>query len=251
LEDESDDFAKRLFWLVAQRLGTPVSQSAAGERLFAVQDAGFAESDRRARGPNTRKRLSFHTDRCDVIGFLCVRQALEGGQNDVVSSVTLFNRILVQRPDLCRTLMESYLYQRHNVDHGNALAYCEQPIFSITKGHFAANCLRVLIERAYASPETPDMTDLQREALDYLEATAEDETLFHRFRLERGDMLFLNNWVTLHRRLQFVDHPEPDHKRLLYRAWLSMPNSRPLDPRFAANYGSTEAGAVRGGMRAR
>ena len=31
-------------------------------------------------GPNTRKRLSFHTDRCDVIGFLCLRQARSGAR---------------------------------------------------------------------------------------------------------------------------------------------------------------------------
>ena len=251
LEGDSDAFAKQLFWLVAQRLGTPVSQSAQGERLFAVQDAGFGDADRRARGPNTRKRLSFHTDRCDVIGFLCVRQAQQGGENDVISSVTLFNRILAARPDLCRTLMEPYLYQRHNVDEGNQLAYCAQPIFSIFRGHFAANCLRVLIERAYASPDVPDMTPIQREALDYLEQTAEDETLYHRFRLAPGDLLFLNNWVTFHRRTEFVDHAEPTKKRLLLRAWLSMPNNRPIDPRFADHYGNTEGGAVRGGMRPR
>ena len=28
-----------------------------------------------------------------------------------------------------------------------------------------------------------------------------------------------------------------------------MPNSRPLDPLFADNYGAVEAGAIRGGMR--
>ena len=35
-----------------------------------------------------------------------------------------------------------------------------------------------------------------------------------------------------------------------WRVWLSMPNSRPIDPMFAGNYGATEAGAIRGGMQA-
>ena len=248
-ESVSEDLAKRAMWCICRQVGTPISQSATGERMFSVRDAGFAENDSRARGPNTRKKLSFHTDRCDVIAFLCYRQAMSGGENDIVSSVTLYNEMLRGDQQLVETLMESYLYKRHNVDRGNALPYVEQPIFSVYRGHFAANLLRVLIERAYAMPETPDMSEPQKAALDTLEATAERPELRVTFRQEAGDILFLNNFVTFHRRTEFVDHVEPVNKRHLLRVWLSMPNSRPLDPRFAGNYGSTEAGAIRGGMQ--
>lgn len=74
--------------------------------------------------------------------------------------------------------------------------------------------------------------------------------MFHRFIQRPGDVLFLNNWVTLHRRTEFNDFPEPERKRHILRIWLSMPNSRPLDPMFRENYGAVEAGALRGGMRA-
>lgn len=239
---------KLMFWQICRQLGTPVSQSALGERLFDVRDAGFANDDQRARGPNTRKKLSFHTDRCDVIGFLCYRQAKQGGDNLIVSSISLFNTMLEERPDLVDVLMQPYLYQRHNVDVGNEKSYIEQPIFSIHQGHFAANLLRVLIERAYAAPDTPAMSDLQREALDYLEDLASQPRMHFCFRQSAGDMLFLNNFVTLHRRTEFEDHEQPDRRRHLFRIWLSMPNSRPLAPAFAGNYGDTAAGAIRGGM---
>ena len=61
--------------------------------------------------------------------------------------------------------------------------------------------------------------------------------------------MLLNNWVTFHRRTAFEDWDEPSRKRHILRAWLSVPNSRPLDPLFKDNYGATEAGAIRGGMR--
>lgn len=247
--DEAD--ARRIFWGLARHIGTPISQSATGERIFSVRDEGFGEGDARARGPNTRKRLSFHTDRCDVIGFLCLKQAKSGGENEVVSSMTLYNQVLERRPDLLAVLMQPYYYQRHNVDTGNDLPYCQQPIFSFHDGHFACNLLRVLIERAYQMPDVPAMTDQQREALDYVETLAEDESLHVRFRQQPGDILFLNNWVTLHRRSEFEDYPELERRRHLLRIWLSVPNSRPLDPAFAANYGATAAGAIRGGMRAK
>ena len=61
--------------------------------------------------------------------------------------------------------------------------------------------------------------------------------------------MFMNTWVTLHKRSAFEDWPEPERRRQILRIWLSMPNSRPLDPMFADNYGAVSAGALRGGMR--
>ncbi len=246
----TEEEAQRIFWGLSRHVGTPVSQSAAGEKLFAVRDAGYAENDPRMRGPNSKKKLSFHTDRCDVIGFLCWRQAKAGGENEVVSSMSVHNEILRRRPDLLRVLSEPYVYKRHTVDGGNERAFCRQPIFAFHEGHFACAFLRVLIDRADADPDLPDLRPEQREAMDFLEEVAGDPALHVRFRQDPGDILFLNNWVTLHRRTGFEDHEDPAEKRCLFRLWLSVPNSRPLDPQFAENYGATEAGAIRGGMKA-
>ena len=72
----SEQQANRVFWGMVQHVGTPVSQSATGERVFHVRDQGYLSDDPRARGPNTRKRLSFHTDRCDVIASANVSLSL-------------------------------------------------------------------------------------------------------------------------------------------------------------------------------
>jgi Taurine catabolism dioxygenase TauD, TfdA family len=245
----SEEGATRAFWGLVQHIGTPLSQSAIGERIFHVRDEGFPDGDPRARGPNTRKRLSFHTDRCDVIAFMCLKQARSGGENDIVSSAALHNEVLRRRPELLAELMQPYYYQRHNVDHGNELKSCRQPIFSFCEGHFAGSYLRVLIDRAYGSSQLPDMSPQQCEALDFLEEVAEDPAMHVRIRQEPGDILLLNNWITFHRRTEFEDSPDPEQRRHILRAWLSMPNSRPIDPMFKDNYGSTEAGAIRGGMR--
>jgi hypothetical protein len=245
------DLLRSLFLAVAREIGTPLSQSADGDLIFSVQNAGFADDDPRARGPNTRKKLSFHTDRCDVIGFLCIRQARAGGENQLVSSAALFNEILHRRPDLLNVLMQPYYYQRHNVDTGNETPFTRQPIFAFRDGYFHANFLRVLIERAHANPDLPEMTSVQREALDFLEEVAAEPAMHVTFRQQPGDIVFMNNWLTLHRRTEFEDHDDHELRRHILRVWLSMPNSRPIDPLFAGNYGATEAGAIRGGMRAR
>ncbi|MEM9409701.1 MAG: TauD/TfdA family dioxygenase [Planctomycetota bacterium] len=240
---------ERLFLKLASQLGTPLSQSAEGQLVFSVRNAGFADADPRARGPNTKKKLSFHTDRCDVIGFLCIQPAKSGGENQLVSSAALFNEILNQRPDLLEQLMQPYCYQRHGFDTANELPYTKQPIFSFFEGKFAANFLRVLIERAHKNPELPPMTELQIEALDFLELLADQPGMHVTFRQQPGDIVFMNNWITLHRRHEFEDDDDPKLRRHILRVWLSMPNSRAVDPRFAGNYGATAAGAIRGGIK--
>ncbi|MEM9803350.1 MAG: TauD/TfdA family dioxygenase [Planctomycetota bacterium] len=234
------------------RLGTPVSQSADGDTLLHVRDAGFAPSDPRFRGPYSNRRLSFHTDRCDVIAFLCVRPARAGGENHVLSSIALRKALREHAPHHAVVLERDALpYLRHTVDEGNQRPYALVPVFTEHDGRFAGSLLRVLIDRADASPEAPDLTDEQRAALDALEEIAEEPRLYASFRLEAGDLLLLNNWTTFHRRTAFEDDPDPSARRHLMRVWLSMPNSRPLDPRFEDHFGATAAGAVRGGMPAR
>lgn len=241
--------ARRLFAAVGAVVGRPVSQSAAGETVFSVRDEGYQIGHPQARGPNTKKRLSFHTDRCDVIAFACLHPAATGGENQIVSAPAVFNAILATRPDLLEVLMQPFYYLRHNVDAGNARPWCRQPVFSFCEGRFAACYLRVLIDRAHASAEAPDLTASQQEALDLLDATCADPAMHFTFRQNRGDLLFLNNWVVLHRREEFTDDPDPARRRHLLRMWLSPPNSRPIDPAFADNYGDVRGGVERGGMR--
>ncbi|MFT5128662.1 MAG: hypothetical protein ACI8W8_002280 [Rhodothermales bacterium] len=249
IADSAEPAVRGAFLRLASEIGTALSQAADGSRIFSVRDAGFAKDDPRARGPNTSKRLSFHTDRCDVIGFLCLQDAMHGGDNEIVNSRAVYERIALERPDLLEILKQPFYYKRHTVDLGNAQPWCQQPIFSFCEGQFACSFLRVLIERAHADPALPSLTDLQVEALDFLEDTAAKPDLFLRFRQHPGDLLLLNNWAILHRRTAFEDWPEPERRRHILRAWLAVPNSRPLDPMFAANYGDVRAGAIRGGMR--
>ncbi|MEM8960910.1 MAG: TauD/TfdA family dioxygenase [Acidobacteriota bacterium] len=238
----------RVFWGLSRHLGTPISQSATGERIFHVRDAGFGKGHAKARGPNTRNALRFHCDRCDVIGFLCLNQARTGGENFLISSIVVHNEILARRPDLLDELYRPWYYKTHNVDTSNPDPWCHQPIFAIEDGHFVGYVLRVLIDRAYELPELPDMTAKQKEALDFLDAVCAEPELHYSFRQAPGDMLFVNNFSTFHSRSEFEDWDEPEKRRHLLRIWLSVPNSRPLPASFAGSFGRTGAGEIRGGI---
>ena len=86
------------------------------------------------------------------------------------------------------------------------------------------------------------------EALDAIESLANQPGISAGILQQPGDMLFMNNWVTLHRRSGFEDYPEPERKRHILRVWISPPNNRQIDPLFMDNYGAVDAGSIRGGM---
>ena len=89
-------------------------------------------------------------------------------------------------------------------------------------------------------------TRAQNEPLDLLAPVAEE--LCCHMELEEGDIQILNNHVTYHSRTGYEDHDDPARKRLLFRVWLSTPDNRPLPKAEGVIWGSTEAGAIRGGV---
>ena len=115
----SDDDIRQIFWGLGRQLGTAVYQNARGEimgevrdetrlsdKTFEASEAGKVVSSRaraRSAGP-----LRWHTDRCDVIALLCVRNAKAGGISKLTSIVTIYNEILRRRPDLLALLCQDY-----------------------------------------------------------------------------------------------------------------------------------------------
>ncbi len=248
--DHDEETLSRMLLNLAGSIGTPVSQNVAGDRLFRVANAGLSAGDPRSRGPNSSNALTFHSDRADVIGFLCVRSAAEGGESIVVSAGAIHNEIARTRPDLLERLYQPFFWQRHNIDTANEHPWYEMPVFARRGGQLAITLMQVLIERAHQSQELPDLDPAQREALDTVQRLASDPAFQLCFRQQPGELLLLNNYVTLHSRTAFSDPPRAPG-RLILRVWISVPNSRPLPESWAAHYGGHEAGALRGGIRER
>src|SRR5262249_28763581 len=95
-------------------------------------------------------------------------------------------------------------------------------------------------------PGVPPLTAGQREATELLMTLADELSFAMRF--EPGDMQLVNNHVIYHARTAFEDDRASGQVRLLYRIWLSLPNSRALPPAHEVLWGSIKAGAVGGGI---
>ena len=121
-----EDDLRRIYFGLGTHLGTPVFQNRSGELMRAIRDEGahvgrtygetkdqkgttFLSSYARTL---TNGGLRFHTDRTDVVGLLCVRQARKGGVSTLASTPAIHNAILAKRPDLLDALFTDYWRSR-------------------------------------------------------------------------------------------------------------------------------------------
>jgi hypothetical protein len=245
LPDVPAELLRVVLWAIGLHLGMPVSQSKFGELLGEVKDTGEKLGLPGSRGYRTGGALRFHTDRCDAVALLCVRQSDTGGDSLIASTPALHHAMLERRPDLLALLFEPWSHSRQQEQRPGQLPWYRNPIFAVHEGRFTSQYSRSYVESAQRFPEVPRLTPTQNEALDLLAELADQLAL--RTRMEPGDIQLLNNHVTYHARTAFVDQ-DPAEKRLLYRLWLSMPNSRALPDAFSELWGPTAAGALRGGV---
>ncbi|MDP6707845.1 MAG: TauD/TfdA family dioxygenase [Alphaproteobacteria bacterium] len=254
---------RALFFGLGQNLGTPVSMSKDGMMMSEVTDEGAAAADRygalqsddgdgdesflssRARVHSTG-RLRYHTDRADVVALLCVAKAKQGGVNKLASVPRVHNEMLARRPDLLEFLFQDYYRSRLGEEFGDNASWYAVPVFALRDGHFTTHYSRTYIEAAQLNDEVPKMAQEHWQAIELMAEIAE-EVAFETCQAP-GEIQLLNSHVTFHARTAYEDHPEPERRRLLYRLWLSMANSRPLPESFAVLFRDVRPGAVRGGI---
>src|SRR3546814_16573410 len=106
---------RRIWYGLGCHLGSPMYQNRRGEVMREIKDQGmgvgaklygatvdasgkpFLSSGARTLSPG---QLSFHTDLCDVVGLMFVRQHLQDGVSQLASSATVYNETMARRPYL-------------------------------------------------------------------------------------------------------------------------------------------------------
>jgi hypothetical protein len=247
LERYDDEQAAALFFGLGSHLGSARRQNAAGDILGHVRDVGAKGSDSSKRIYQTSERQTFHTDSCDVVGLLCLREAKAGGDSLLVSAAGIYNAFLERRPDLLPCLFDPIATDRRGEVPDGMKPYFEIPVFTWHAGLLNIMYQRQYIESAQRFPDAMRLSDDHLAALDLFDELANDADLSLSMRLEPGDMQFVHNHSLLHDRTGFEDWPEPSRRRHLLRLWLSLPGDRPLPDCFAERFGSIRIGD-RGGI---
>jgi hypothetical protein len=243
----SQEFVATIFCGIGAHLGSARSQNAMGHILGHVRDIGADAKNPNTRIYQTTARQTFHTDSTDVVGLLCIREAMEGGKSLLVSTTTIYNEMQRRRPDLVPFLFDPVATDRRGEVPEGQKPYFEIPVLNWHAGFLTGLYQRQYVDSAQRFPDAPRLTPAHAEALDLFDALANDPRLHLSMQLQPGDMQFVYNHALLHDRTAFRDWPEAHKKRHLLRLWLSVPGDRPLPDCFKQRYGSIEIGD-RGGI---
>ena len=233
--------AQAVFWLLGHRFGRPMTQDVAGRLLFDVKDKGY-DVAQGARFSGTTVESSFHTDNAfgqavpNLVGLLCVRPALKGGESQLISALTLHNRLLDRHADLLPCLYQPFCFDRRGEFLHGESPVSRHPVFSWASGELTMRYLHYYIEVGHRKAGRP-LSQRQLRALEVLRELLRLPELRVEFRLRPGQVLLTNNHWILHNRTGFEDSPSPQERRHYVRLWLSrrsLPTRAPAQP-FAVN----------------
>lgn len=227
-----------IYWGIGLHMGRAISQNTDGDLIGHIRDTGADPKQYGVRLYKTRAEQDFHTDGADIIGLFCLRPAKSGGVSRIVSSVAIYNEMLTRRPDLVPVLFEPFPFDTQGQHKPGAKPWFEISICHFTDGRLRMFFIPWYIRESQQHEETPRLTPAQKEAITFIEETANDPRFYLDMNFEPGDMQFLKNASVLHKRTEYEDWPEPDLKRHLLRLWL-------VEPNFSAGEESLRAGIMR------
>jgi hypothetical protein len=236
-------------WAIGLHFGVARPQNRASDYITEVKDAGMAYRSPTGRGYNSKAELDFHVDGSDVVLLSCYNQAPVGGMSMCASAATAFEVVKAERPDYAQALTTDYTFSRNGEQSEGEAPWYAAPICTTREGRVFCKWNRNRIQNAQKLDGAPQLTAVQREAMEYFDLVLRRPENMFCMRLEPGDLQILCNQTMLHSRTSFEDHVEEDRKRTLYRLWLARPDSRRLPDSWAVFYGTAEPGTVRGGMK--
>jgi hypothetical protein len=224
--------SRTLFWALSVHLGHPQGQDKAGNRMHSVTNTmKRVETTNEVRSYQTDDELTFHNDGGDAFMLLCLKTAKSGGMSKLVSVETIYNEVLRRRPDLAEVLQQPFHFDTRE-QHPLGLKIQSCPMFNFHGGRLSVLYKRRYLMSAQRFPEVPRLTRDQEEAVALVEQIANDPAVQLSFYMEPGDVQIANNYAVLHSRTKYTDHDDPAERRHLLRAWVTLPNGRPLPPAF-------------------
>lgn len=236
-------------WAIGLHFGVARPQDKNSGYINMVKDVGGVYRSPTGRGYSSNAELDFHVDGSDIVLLSCYNQAPVGGMSMCTSSIKAYEVMRAERPDLAAALHTPYPFSRNGEQREDEPAWFLAPIAGVQDGRLFCAWNRNRLENALKIEGVPQLTPVQREAVEYLDAVVRRPDLMYCMHLEPGDLQLLSNQTALHSRTSFEDHEDESKKRTLYRLWLAVPDSRKLPAGWEYYYGTREGGTVRGGTK--
>lgn len=238
-----------LTWGLGLHSGVPRPQGKETQYISAVRDAGMSYRTGTGRGYSSNADLDFHTDSSDIIFLSCFNKAVSGGKTIISSSMAGHDVMAREYPNQLKWLYEPIAFSRQGEQAPDEGPYVMQPVFSECRGKWFGRWNWNRVRSAQQIEGVPKLSPEHYAALEQFDQVMRRPDIAFEMWLEPGDVQIINSHVTLHSRTEFMDHDDPDQKRLLYRLWIAPPDSDQLPECWRDLYRNCESGTIRGGIR--
>lgn len=218
----SDDDMTRIYFGLGAYIGRTMTQSYLGDILGHVMDVSDYEP--KSRGYRKGGGQLMHTDSCDIIGLMCLRSAVSGGESRITSAVAVHNVMAEQYPEQLDVLARGLFLKRADEDGRRATRTFSPdrvPFFYDNDGElvcYLPTGYARLAEKSGQCPFTPE----ESEALYRVRKVSASPELYLDMGFKEGDIQFLNNRMMVHGRTDYQDAKELEHRRHLMRLWLEI-----------------------------
>jgi hypothetical protein len=212
-----------IVWLLAMLMGQVVAQTWDGTSLYDVKDSG------KSLGYGVRRSVTnlaqpFHTDGAWLwmppayVGLFCLRAAQTGGLSRFVSLITVHHEMWRRYPDLLARLYRPFWWDRQ-AEHGpDDRRFCRHPVYHHDGQVLMARYYEDYIHNGYKlAGESLD--DTGREALAAMRSIIEAPENWVEFRMEMGQLQYINNRRFAHARTGFTDMDGWQAQRHMVRVW--------------------------------
>jgi hypothetical protein len=226
MDQISDTEAKALYWILSSMLARPVHQKLTGTLIYDVHDTGRkATPGSGVRPDQTSAEQFFHNDNSynttqpEYVALLCARPAKTGGVSQVISFYTLHNELVRRHKEVLARLYQPFWFDRQKEYAPGDSPVLSAPIFSSAEGRLKVRLGLYQASGGYTIINEP-MDAAGVAAIATVKTLFANEALRFDFVMERGQIQYVNNLETGHRRTAFEDYAEPAKKRLMIRLWL-------------------------------
>lgn len=216
--------ARRAVALMAHVMGPPTQQTHDGVILYTVEDRGLRP------GPGVRRSLTnveqpFHSDGPWVarppwvVALYCLRQARQGGLSRCVSLRALVEDLASEDAALAERLTRDLWWHRQAEHAAGDTPVSRHPmVWHDAAGRWCGRFYADYVQSGYRTAGEP-MDLPARRALERLEALSQESHRWLQYRLEAGDVAWINNRWCVHARTGFKAVAPGAGPRLLMRVW--------------------------------
>lgn len=175
-------------------------------RYHQTNTGGSIHSD----GPQLKKPPNY-------VLMACLKQANKGGHSIVTYTQPIYNFLKEKHPNYLKILKNNFLFEKRGFSHKKNNIFTK-PIFEKGKNFFRFRYLREYIETAYKLKKI-NLKDSQIKALNLLDKLIHSSRFQKKFKLNKGDVIILNNNTLAHGRTGFPLNLDRE-QRTIIRIWI-------------------------------